>query len=125
MELFPGEEKLFEGDDNYQIIRKGNSVLIKCNGSCDRMNRPLACRLFPLFPFVEDVDGVKTLSVIRDPRGASICPIAHDEQVKFDREFVRAVRRAGMFLMKDKDCADYLEEMSDTLNDILVLDYLL
>jgi len=61
MLLFPGEEALYEGCTFGRVIDGEFSLggaqakLFVCCGTCDRDNRPLACRLFPLFlTFKED-----------------------------------------------------------------------
>ena len=61
MLLFPSEEALYEGCAFARVVPTDFSLggtpaqLLVCDGRCDRKNRPLACRLFPLFlKFRED-----------------------------------------------------------------------
>jgi hypothetical protein len=125
MELFPHEAELFEGAEGFEIV-PGEVPLLKCGGACDRKLRPLACRLFPLFPMLEkDENGVETVSVIRDPRAGALCPLAGSADVRLSRGFVRAVRRAGLYLAADADCAAHLRKTSELLSDLLVLEYML
>ena len=61
--LFPGEEGLFDPEgDWYRIGRHpggaghftGDSLyLLDCRGHCPREARPLACRIFPLAPHLD------------------------------------------------------------------------
>lgn len=79
MLLFPFEEELqssfntdFSINDSNIIVDNHKIKLLKCTGSCNRSTRPLACRIFPLFPFVFE-DG--RISVEFDPRAAGTCPL--------------------------------------------------
>ena len=49
MLLFPGEEVLL-ADAGYTIRPAEGGYLLTCGGTCNRALRPLACRIFPLFP---------------------------------------------------------------------------
>ena len=60
MDLFPGEEELLYSAD-FLTIRSVNSVedpklQAICHGKCDRPKRPLACRIFPLTPYITPKD---------------------------------------------------------------------
>lgn len=121
MELFPHESELFLNSDDFIII-PGEVDLIKCSTKCDRCDRPLSCRLFPLFPLVQKKEnGAYEVNVIIDPRAERICPLSKCDINCFDRSFVRAVRRAGLYLVHDKECAAYLEGLSDVLCDYIDL----
>lgn len=53
MGLFPGEKELLESSTDFEINdSEGNfgEPVVVCRGGCDRRKRPLACRIFPLFP---------------------------------------------------------------------------
>lgn len=121
MLLFPGEERLYEHSD-FRLIPTAGGVLLTCNGTCDRNHRPLACRIFPLFPQVDENGRVHA---VYDPRGWRLCPLLLEAaHVSLDRRFVRAVRRAGRILMSDPACAAFLREQSeeiDVLNRLLPL----
>ena len=55
MLLFPGEETLYDGCTFGKVLGADFTLggqeakLFVCSGRCERDNRPLACRLFPLF----------------------------------------------------------------------------
>lgn len=110
MRLFPGEERLYEHTD-FTLIQTENGVLFTCNGSCDRDQRPLACRMFPLIP---TVDASGRVRAAYDPRGWRLCPLLLEaDRVALDRRFVRAVRKAGRILMRDPELAAFLIEQSE------------
>ena len=55
MWLFPYEEELFKDKEGFEICEtEGNYgyPMVICSGECDRRERPLACRIFPLFPVI-------------------------------------------------------------------------
>lgn len=129
MYLFPGEKAVFDllkpewamlekTDFKYEYDGKKYSVpLIMCGGECDRYQRPLACRIFPLTPYI-DKDG--KLDIIVDPRGKSICPMAKAMYVTdFDRRFVKNIRRAFTLLIKNKRIRAFMEEYSRYLDEYL------
>ncbi len=120
MELFPFEKELFAPLDGFEVI-DGEVPLVKCNGSCSREQRPLACRIYPLFPLVVKEDGEEKIRVIYDPRASHACPLA-SERVRLDRRFVRAVRRAGKYLLADKETAEYLRKTSEYLTELIELE---
>ncbi len=115
MLLFPGEETLLAGD-GYTIRPADGGYLLTCGGTCDRSRRPLACRIFPLFPYVEENGRVRA---VYDPRGYRMCPLVREcAHVPLDREFVRAVRRAGRMLMEDPACAAFLRQNSQEITEL-------
>ena len=109
MLLFPGEET-FLAEDGYTIRPADGGYLLTCGGTCDRTRRPLACRIFPLFPYVTEEGRVRA---VYDPRGYRMCPLVREcAHVPLDRHFVRAVRMAGRILMEDPACAAFLRQNS-------------
>ena len=122
MGLFPGEKELLEGCADFEIKdSEGNfgEPVIVCRGSCDRRKRPLACRIFPLFPLAVGRENEIVVVPVPDPR-AGLCPLltAPDE---IDRRFYRAVRRAGEYLLRDEDTRKYLLDLSGEIADIAEL----
>ena len=95
---------------------KKNLKIAFCDGSCDRYQRPLACRIFPLTPYL---DGGK-LRVITDPRSKAVCPLGQNLGVDdYDRSFVRNVNTAFVILAKNKEFRAFLAEYSRYLEDYL------
>lgn len=108
MLLFPEEEKLFnplpEGftlTENTQLGEK--RWLLNCAGICERQNRPLSCRLFPMLPTKK---GAKM-----DRRGWAVCPLMEYGKRGLNPEFVDAVREAGRILYACPEHERFLESI--------------
>ena len=116
MLLFPGEETLYAPCDFARVLPASFSLggqpaqLLVCQGRCDRKNRPLACRLFPLFlKFREDQTPVLRM----DARARAVCPLTDYGMKALDPEFKQAARRAYDLLLEDKVCAAYLRALDE------------
>ena len=127
MYLFPGERVMYEPVPDWAKIQKSGLVLagekvdfFDCNGKCNRTLRPLACRIFPLFPYI-DIGG--ELHMIMDPRGKGICPLAKAMTLSdLDGKFVDTVRYISKLMMKNSLLYSYLFDLSrftDSCSDIL------
>ena len=127
MYLFPGEEKVYKllepdwakvekSDFTYTFNRKAKKVpILFCNGRCDRYQRPLACRIFPLTPYI---DKSGKLTIITDPRAKSICPLAKVlSEDEFDIKFLKNVKKAFSLLSKNSEIRAFLEEYSKYLDE--------
>lgn len=115
MRLFPGEERLLP-ERGYTLTATSAGLLYACDGTCDRVYRPLACRIFPLFPYLTEEGRIQA---VYDPRAYRVCPIVQlCGRVELDREFVRAVRRAGRILMGDTACRTFLEVNSREIREL-------
>ena len=113
MRLFPHEETTLK------VIEGENVKLCVCGGSCNRNLRPLACRIFPLFPKV--LENGRIAAEI-DTRALRLCPLAENvEMVKFDKEFITAVRRVGRLLYRDPECREFLIETTKEINQYAAL----
>lgn len=118
MVLFPHEEEALDLS-HFKVIEKDSSKLVVCNGKCDRENRPLACRIFPFFPTI-NADG--RIEVLPDPGANAICPMLHNiDVIRFDKYFLRSVRRAGRLLSVDDDCREYIKSRSKEIGELLPL----
>lgn len=101
MRLFPFEETTF----GVTYLRNGERLVV-CDGTCNRAERPLACRIFPFFPTIDDRGRI---FVEADVRAKRLCPlITHSDEIVFDRKFFKAVKKVGKILAKDKDCREFL-----------------
>ncbi len=109
MLLFPGEESPFtviEGENGQRLA--------VCNGKCDRISRPLSCKIFPFFPTISENGRI---FVEPDLRASRICPlIEHSEEIKFNPKFFKAVRKVGRLLAKDDNCREFLEEITKEID---------
>ena len=122
MWLYPGEEELFADKEGFEVCEtEGNYgyPMVICSGECDRAERPLACRIFPLFPIVREVEGKLTFEVVYDPR-ANMCPLAAKKE-PLDPSFVKEVRKTARYLAKDKKILDYMLRVSEEILEILEL----
>ncbi len=120
MYLFPGEERLFLNNENFSVyptdftVGKRKTNLVVCHGPCERNERPLSCRIFPLIPMYRKGS---TLEIIKDPR-ANICPLTHPAANGcITKEFTSAVRHAFSLLVKIPAVAEYLDALSYILED--------
>ena len=115
MLLFPGEETLYSPlPEDFTVTpapEMPGALLITCQGSCQRKDRPLSCRLFPLLP--KEKDGA--VRAVRDRRGFIVCPLLPDGLSAFDPAFRAAVVRAGEILYADPDHRAFLTALHDTI----------
>ena len=109
MILFPYEES------NLNIINTelGDRLAV-CNGTCDRNERPLACRIFPFFPTVDEKDRI---FVEKDYRAQLLCPLLeHSNEIVFNPKFFKALKRIGKILSKDKECLEFLQRITEEID---------
>lgn len=127
MYLFPGEKKVFEllnpswikiSDSDFTYLKDGKEISVpfaSCNGSCDRYQRPLACRIFPLTPILDENNNIK---IITDPRAKSVCPLARGLYTnEYDSRFIRNIERSFKLLMHNKDFAEYMKAYTEYINE--------
>ena len=127
MLLFPGEEDVYgllkpnwirieKTDFKYEYNGKEYSVpLAMCDGVCDRYQRPLACRIFPLTPYLGSDGKIK---VLIDPRAKGICPMAKAFYIDdFDERFLSNVEKAFILLAKNKRVKAFLKEYSSYIDE--------
>lgn len=127
MYLFPGEKNVFgllkcdwakieSSDFTYEYAGKVKNVpILMCNGSCNRYERPLACRIFPLTPHL-DKEG--NLEVIMDPRAKSVCPIAKElSPDELMPEFTKRVKKAFLPLIGNAEFVEFMKKYSEYLDE--------
>ena len=88
-----------------------------CLAPCKRDERPLSCRLFPLFPYVEEKDGENVLNIALDVRALGVCPIAENKD-QLNRKFLRNVRIVSAVLQRNSEIADFLKRVSKDMLDL-------
>ena len=129
MYLFPGEKSVYdllspswakveESDLSYSYNgRNKKTGIVFCNGHCDRYQRPLACRIFPLTPYVTKSGKI---DIIVDPRAKSMCPLSNELKLEqYDRTFLKNIKRTFNILAKNKEVYAFLREYSLYINDFL------
>lgn len=109
MRLFPHEETALT-----VIFSESGGRLAVCDGTCDRTQRPLSCRIFPFFPTVDEKGRV---FIEPDHRAGRLCPlIQHSEEIAFDPRFFRALKRVGRLLAADPECGAFLEQITEEID---------
>ena len=123
MLLFPGEDEYLEHiSHDFSIIDTNISYgsekvrLLNCTGTCNREKRPLACRIFPLFPFYRG----DRISVEFDPRAVGTCPLLYEdiEGIYTSGLFRLKVLEAGYMLSLHDKTAGFLRMMTEELDEI-------
>lgn len=115
MLLFPGEETLYEGKEAFRILPASYALggrpalLLICTSSCRREDRPLSCRLFPVFP--------AATGLRMDPRAHALCPLAASGLSGLSADFLAACRAAADLLHRDPECHAFLLAVEQTLQD--------
>lgn len=127
MYLFPGEKKVYDllnpswvnicKSDVYYTSggRKRVVYFAECSGKCDRFQRPLACRIFPLTPILNE-NG--KLQIITDPRAKSVCPLAKAMYLnEYNDTFIKNTEKTFNLLMKNKPFADFMKSYTEYINE--------
>jgi len=123
MYLFPGEEIMYEENPDWMEIKQVNGFaessskinLLICQGHCERSLRPLACRIFPLTPYLSSKD---ILQIKMDPRAKILCPLAcHSSPNRLHHRFKKDVQAVFKLLMADKEIKAYIEGLSRILDE--------
>ncbi len=127
MYLFPCEESVYslldpdwaritDTDFTYEYKGRNKTVnMLICDGHCDRYQRPLACRIFPLTPYI---DKKGHLSIITDPRAKAVCPLT-DPVLENDLNplFVSNVRKICALLDKNSRVHAFFKAYSRLLDE--------
>lgn len=116
MWLFPGEEKLFENNTDFQIkATEGNFgyPMVVCSGKCNRQQRPISCRIYPFFFYIE-----KNVRVIKDIRAINSCPLVN-LNIEPDKKFLRSMRKAAKYLIRDEEIFEYIKNLQNELDEIV------
>lgn len=108
MLLFPGEETEYRGKPGWQLKETETGVLAVCPGACNRTERPLACRIFPLLPVIRD----GSVKAAMDQRAKAVCPLTRSGLHGMDPAFTGAVREAGRILAGDPEQEAFLERLT-------------
>jgi len=123
--LLPGEEcmhdrgydtftwtEVISDGESYPYTRKGTTCyILRCKGpaNCRRDKRPMQCRTYPLWPYI-DADG--RVEVIYSPVETEyICPIIENEP-EIDERFYNALLAAWQLLIQIPDVRHMVEVMS-------------
>lgn len=123
MYLYPGEEQMLTEQSAWLHIKpssfpygnKKTAAVALCNSSCDRSFRPLACRIFPLTPYIRHYG---TIDIIIDPRAVPVCPLAKPYMSQhLDKRFITAVTRVFSMLSKEKELYSFIYSISRLIDE--------
>ncbi len=107
---------LFPHEDSELPVKLGENSerLVVCDGSCDRSKRPLACRIFPFFPIIDEKGKI---FVELDLRAKRLCPLVeHCDEIEFNPNFFKALKKAGKILAKDGECREFLYNTTEEID---------
>lgn len=121
MLLFPGEEACYAHLPGYRMIPAAQGTLLVCAGRCDRAERPLSCRLFPLLPLLRTQEDGERVTVATDLRARAVCPLARQGKAALSPEFVEAVRQVGRILAADPRQREFLLQLTRTQDELKAL----
>ncbi len=117
MLLFPGEEDFYRDKPGWKILKGSAGNVVVCPGTCDRRERPLSCRLFPLLPLLRE-GKVRTGM---DQRARAVCPLFSSGLKGISEAFRKAVRETGEILAETDEGREMLiklTEMQDELKSL-------
>ena len=115
MLLFPGEVEAYAGKAGFEVRKTARGDLLICSGTCDREDRPLSCRLFPLLPVIGDDGKVRAVT---DLRAKAVCPLARQGKSAVDPDFAEAVREAGEILAAEDEQAVFLDMLEEEQSEL-------
>ena len=117
MLLFPGEEEAYLHMEGWKVLPGAAGNVVVCPGRCNRSNRPLSCRIFPLLPVVRNGE----IRAAMDQRAAAVCPLAAYGVKGLSEAFREGVREAGRLLMESDATRQMLEEMTRRQDELKAL----
>lgn len=115
MLLFPGEEALYRGNAAFEITDCADipfGRLITCLENCAREDRPLSCRLFPLWPGADGRIGM-------DRRALGTCPLCAGGMNALAPGFISAAAEAAGILYAVPEHRRFLEAVEKSVSDSL------
>lgn len=119
MLLFPGERQLMDcpgSSFTFSYSEDGGEYAVCC-GRCSRLSRPIACRIYPLFPLAQPSQGRTRIRLILDPRARGVCPIVAAKQ-KVSLPFRRKVRRAARLLLTEPSLREAYFKMVQPVREL-------
>ena len=126
MWLLPDEDLLLKDADFLTIHETIEGKYAVCNGHCDRKLRPIACRMFPYFPFLfRTRTGAHHVKPMPDARALATCALFDVNAPEITPAFKQAVRRAGILMMQDHMIRNWMSYSSGYICDIAQMRVLL
>ncbi len=116
MLLFPGEERYYEGCSWAKIAEDRMGRRLICAGECERENRPLSCRIFPLvIKAVAQEDGGIKANISMDVRAWPVCPLMQSGKKGLKTAFVDAAYDAAELLLREDKHRAFLLSLTEEL----------
>jgi len=123
MYLFPGEEAMFTGQEDWLVWEKHDPkkydfpeswtfpvYFIKCSKACPRELRPLSCRFYPVTPHIfKSGNWVLIYETMDLPY---LCPLI-EEKITLEPAFVETTAKAWEVLLKDHRIKTLVREDSE------------
>jgi len=125
MYLFPGEEIMYpEGGQWYNVGHSDLEVehfsgkrpfVLQCRGICPREERPMACRIFPLAPYLTPEGD---LEIVLDDDALFLCPLVRQKDIEaLDPAFRQGVRKVWAYLLEDGSVREAVKSYSARIDD--------
>ena len=108
MLLFPGEAEMYRGKPGWTLRETAAGTLAVCPGTCERSERPLACRVYPLLPVIRE----GRVKAAADQRARAFCPLLRQGIRGMDPAFTEAVREVGKLLAEDAAQREFMEKLT-------------
>ncbi|MCK5812389.1 MAG: hypothetical protein KAG94_05785 [Clostridiales bacterium] len=115
MILFPHEKEYIDTlSTDFTIIDKNNVNTLFCTGICKRETRPIACVIYPLFPYLYE-DG--RLDLKKDIRGKNSCPLYYDDIKELSLQPLFRLKLFALLeeMIKEEEIHQFLRMMTDEL----------
>ncbi len=120
MYLLPGEEVMFDGNEDWLTWQKHTPEeydlcpawkepvhFVICRGVCPRERRPFACRTFPVTPYLTP-EG--KLEMRLDDAAVPVCPLVRGGDINLlERRFLARARLAWEELLEDPRIRSHVE----------------
>ena len=120
MLLFPGEAALYENLPEGFTLQPAPGMqgawLLGCSGQCERADRPLACRFFPLIPYIRKDNNNKSAGIMMDVRAWPVCPLMEGGLSGCSREFARAAAQAAGVLCAVEEHRVFLTRLTQIID---------
>lgn len=117
MLLFAGEAEVYRGMPGVTLRDTAMGPMLVCSGTCDRTQRPLSCRIFPLLPVVRNGQ----IKIAMDARAKAVCPLCSQGVSGLSQQFVEAVRTCGQLLYEDEAQRPMLERLTREHDELKAL----
>lgn len=117
MLLFAGEDAYYRNVPGYHLRDTAMGPMLVCSGTCQRANRPLSCRIFPLLPVVRGGE----IKIAMDARAKAVCPLHRQGVSALHQPFVEAVRTCGQLLYADEQHRPLLERLTREHDELKAL----